>query len=125
LYYLFDSIIIPLIKSCFRVTESSADKNKLFYFRLDVWHEISEPAFNKIKLESFEEMSPETAKSRLSGRPLTYSHVRLLPKSNGFRSITNLKRKPVVKMNGKRVLGLGINSLLAPAYNILRFEKVS
>jgi telomerase reverse transcriptase len=55
LYYVFDSYLIPLIRSHFYVTESNAHRNQLFYFRHDVWKSLSEPALNALKLEMFEE----------------------------------------------------------------------
>jgi telomerase reverse transcriptase len=124
MYYLIDSIIIPLIRSTFHVTESNSDKNKLFYFRLDIWRQISEPAMNELKLKSFEEMSFDSAKERFAAGSLGYSYIRLLPKTKGFRPITNLRRKQIFSQNGKKSLSLSINSRVKPAYDILRYEMV-
>ncbi|KAL8748556.1 MAG: hypothetical protein Q9184_007219, partial [Pyrenodesmia sp. 2 TL-2023] len=56
LYYLFDSILLPLIRSNFHVTESNHHKNRIFYFRHDVWRALTEPAMAKIKNSMFEEV---------------------------------------------------------------------
>ena len=123
-YYIFDSILIPLIRSNFHVTESNNDKNRLFYFRLDVWHAITTPAFKELKNDMYQELPPDSVKKLLSIRKLGYSNVRLLPKINSFRPIMNLKRRPEYLHYGKRLLGSSINSMLTPVYKALQYEAV-
>lgn len=71
----------------------------------------------------FEEVDPKTAQRILDGRRLGFSQLRLLPKETGVRPIMNLRRRPLKK--GSKTLGSSINSILAPVYNMLTFEKVS
>lgn len=122
-YYLFDSFLMPLVRSNFHVTESSAHRNRLFYFRQDVWQKISEPAMEGLKASLFEELKTEMVRAKLASRTFGFSHVRLLPKAVGFRPITNLRRRPYVWQNGKRMLGRSINSAIAPAFRVLNYEK--
>ena len=56
LYYIFDSLLIPLIRCNFHVTESSVHRYRIFFFRHDVWKNISEPAMMQIKHTMFEEI---------------------------------------------------------------------
>jgi telomerase reverse transcriptase len=123
IYYLVDSILIPLIRTNFHVTESSSHKSRLFYFRHDVWRSLAEPAVGSLKLAMFEEMVPEKAQQILNARPFGFSHIRLLPKGTGVRPIMNLKRR-AMKKGYKNVLGPSINSTLTPVFNMLTFEKV-
>jgi telomerase reverse transcriptase len=123
-YYLFDSILIPLICSNFHVTESNSDKNHLFYFRLDVWHEISNPAFQELKNDMYKELGTHDVKKLLSIRKFGYSNVRLLPKSSSFRPIMNLKRRTEYMNYGRKFLGMSINSMLTPIYKALQYEAV-
>ncbi|OJD24892.1 hypothetical protein ACJ73_03741 [Blastomyces percursus] len=124
-YYVFDSILIPLIRSNFYVTESGVHRNRLFYFRHDVWRRLSEPSIAQLKRSAFEEVQKETAKQILSRRNMSYSLLRLLPKSSGARPIVNLRRRPVRKCGwgGLSELGPSINSIMTPAFNILNYEK--
>jgi len=124
-YYLFDSVLIPLIRSNFHITESNVHRNRLFYFRHDVWKAVSEPAMAALRGTMFEEMDTEMARKRLASRTLGFSHIRLLPKAVGFRPITNLRRRPQYWQNGKRMLGRSINSVMAPVFRALNYEKVS
>lgn len=124
IYYLFDSFLVALVRSNFHVTESGAHRNRLFYFRQDVWQKISEPAMADLKANLFEELETEKVRAKLASRAFGFSRVRLLPKAVGFRPITNLRRRPYVWQNGKRILGRSINSAIAPAFRALNYEKV-
>ena len=123
-YYLFDSFLVPLVNSSFHVTESSAHRNQLFYFRHDVWRQLAEPTLNEMRSSMFQELPPTTVKRLLSRRGLGTSQVRLLPKESGLRPIINLRRRLLTRINGDMVLGRSINSILTPAFNVLNYEKV-
>lgn len=121
-YWLFDSFLIPLIRSNFHVTESNVHRNRLFYFRHDVWRMLTEPSLTTLKANMFELMPTDRMNKLLSMRPLGFSKIRLLPKSQGFRTIMNLKRRQQVN---KGSLSRSINSVMAPVFNVLTYEKVS
>jgi telomerase reverse transcriptase len=128
IYYIFDSLLIPLIRSNFYVTESQAHRNRLFYFRHDVWHRLTEKPFADIKSSMFEEIKRDKAQRILARRSLGYSALRLLPKAAGARPIVNLRRRMVkntVFQNGKKktFLGPSINSLVTPIFSALSYEK--
>ena len=123
LYYVFDSMLIPLVRSNFHVTESNVHRNRLFFFRHDVWRRMTEPALSSIKLAMFEEMDTMRARKLLDARPLGFSQIRLLPKANGVRPIMNLKRRVTKLQSGKVVLGRSINSVMAPVFKVLDYEK--
>ena len=123
LYYLFDSLLIPLIRSNFHVTESNVHRNRLFYFRHDVWRALAEPTLAEIKGSMFEEINTMNALKVLGARTLGFSQVRLLPKANGMRPIMNLRRRVNRLKNGKSVLGRSINSVMTPVFNVLDYVK--
>ena len=123
LYYVFDSLLIPLIRSNFHVTESNVHRNRLFFFRHDVWRRLTEPALSSLKLSMFEEMDIMRARKLLDARPLGFSQIRLLPKANGIRPIMNLRRRVNKLQHGKIMLGRSINSVMAPVFNMLDYEK--
>lgn len=74
----------------------------------------------------FEEMPTHRANKILQNRDLGYGMIRLLPKADGVRMITNLKRRAMEKdkRTGKLVLGKNINSILAPVHQALKYEIV-
>ena len=124
IYYLFDSLLVPLIAANFYVTESGIHRNKLIYFRHDVWLRLCQPCLASARLGSIVAISNKQVRKRFS-KPgaLGYSLIRLLPKDSGTRSITNLRRRTLKTINGKRVLAPSINSRLTPVFNIFNFER--
>ncbi|CAN9372830.1 unnamed protein product [Alternaria alternata] len=122
-YWLFDSFLIPLVRTNFHVTESNAHRNRLFYFRHDVWRLLAEPALLELRTNMFEEMPTESTERLLSARQLGFSNIRLLPKRQGFRTIMNLKRRQQVMRYGTTMLGRSINAVMTPAFNAITYEK--
>jgi telomerase reverse transcriptase len=129
-YYIFDSLLIPLIRTNFYVTESQIYRNRLFYFRHDVWRRLTEQPWADIKSSMFEEIQRRKAYGILARRPLGYSTLRLLPKAAGARPIINLRKKTMKTASGancsgtKHALGPSINSLMTPVFNMLNYEKL-
>ena len=72
----------------------------------------------------FEEIKLDKAQMIIASRTLGFSQVRLLPKETGVRPIMNLRRRTLIK-GYKNMLGSSINSVLAPIYNALTYERVS
>jgi telomerase reverse transcriptase len=124
LYYVFDSLLIPLIRTNFYVTESNTHRYQVFYFRHDVWKYMAEPSMANIKENMFEEVKLEDALRTLQSRRLGFSQIRLLPKGEKLRPITNLKRRTLAR-GASKALGPSINSVLAPVHTLLKLEKVS
>ena len=122
-YWLFDSFLVPLIRSNFHVTESNVHRNRLFYFRHDVWRLLTEPALTTLRVNMFEAMPTERVARLLASRQLGFSKIRLLPKRQGFRTIMNLKRKQQVLRNGTVSLGRSINAVITPVFNAITYEK--
>ncbi|KAJ5683012.1 hypothetical protein N7462_006177 [Penicillium macrosclerotiorum] len=127
IYYIFDSILIPLIRVNFYVTESQTHRCRLFYFRQDVWKRLIEQPIKDLKETTFKPFSPEEAKKKLAGRSLGLGSLRLLPKSAGLRPILNLKKQLHVQRTkfGKKksYLGASVNSSLLPIYGMLSYER--
>ena len=84
---------------------------------------MTEPTISALKSTMFEELKAPQAKQILDARALGFSQIRLLPKSNGLRPITNLRRRVTKLQNGRVTLGRSINSVLAPVFNVFDFEK--
>ncbi|CCF51257.1 uncharacterized protein UHO2_00683 [Ustilago hordei] len=153
LYWLFDGLVIPLLRTTFYVTETAAYRNKVLYFRQDDWHVLSKPVMGQLKESIFEPLTRAEALSMMSSRKLGYSHVRLLPKETGVRPIVNLRRRSTKqvhmeqqasqgeagKQRGKSkptatrslakqrresmILGQSINYILQSVFHILTYEK--
>lgn len=126
IFWIFDSLVIPLVRSHFYVTESQTHRNRLFYFRHDVWQQLTKQPFGELKATMFEELEPDRAQRVLARRSLGFGALRLLPKSAGLRPILNLRKRTLKEsLWGKRrtFLAPSINSSIAPIYNMLTYER--
>ncbi|KAI9836504.1 MAG: hypothetical protein M1838_005015 [Thelocarpon superellum] len=124
-YYVFDSLLIPLIRSNFHVTESNVHRNRLLFFRHDVWRSVADAALASLRSAAFEEVPLKQARQTLDRRSIGFSRIRLLPKATGFRPIINLRRRAMKQQHGRMVLGRSINSVMTPVYNMLNYEKAT
>ncbi|KAJ5806303.1 uncharacterized protein N7503_003905 [Penicillium pulvis] len=127
MYYIFDSILIPLVRANFYVTESQTHRNRLFYFRHDVWQHLTKEPLATLKTTIFEEIETSRAQRLLEKRSLGFGSLRLLPKTTGIRPILNLKKRVVKESSwgGKKrtYLAASINSSLAPISSMLSYER--
>lgn len=151
LYWLFDGLVIPLLRTTFYITETAAYRNKTLYFRQDDWNVLSRPVLAQLKETIFEPVTRAEALGMMSSRKLGYSHVRLLPKETGVRPIVNLRRRSskqvhteqqgqrdAGKTKGKAkgaggtsakqkresmMLGQSINYILQSVFHVLTYEK--
>ena len=151
LYWLFDGLVIPLLRTTFYITETAAYRNKVLYFRQDDWHVLSRPVLGQLKESIFEPLTRAEALSMMSSRKLGYSHIRLLPKETGVRPIVNLRRRSTKQVHtdqkasqsaagaGKAktkacvatskqrkealILGQSINYILQSVFHVLTYEK--
>ncbi|KAL4243808.1 Telomerase reverse transcriptase [Abortiporus biennis] len=123
IFWYFDGFLIPLLRTTFYVTESSAFRNKVLYFRQDDWATLCKPLIEKLSSNTFQKVDSVEAHEILRQRKLGFSFVRLLPKETGVRPIVNLRRK---KPMMKDVFGRpeqSINQILQAAFQILTYEK--
>lgn len=126
-FYIFDSILVPLVRHNFYVTESQTHRNQLFYFRHDVWQRLTEQPFESLKANMLEEIEPAKVERMRHQRRLGFGSLRLLPKSTGLRPILNLRGRALkqMKFGGKTqsYLAASVNSSLAPVYSMLTYER--
>ncbi|RGP76336.1 telomerase reverse transcriptase [Fusarium sporotrichioides] len=123
LYFVFDSLLIPLIRNNFYVTESSTHRYRVFYFRHEVWRRIAEPAMAGLRVDMFEEVKLDEALQILQSRDLGSSQIRLLPKGDKLRPIMNLRRRAMAQGKSGN-LGRSINTVLGPIYSLLKLERL-
>ncbi|KAJ5356035.1 reverse transcriptase [Penicillium concentricum] len=126
MFWIFDSVLIPLIRSHFYVTESQTHRNRLFYFRHDLWQQLTQQPFGDLKATMFEELEPDQAQRVLARRSLGFGALRLLPKSTGLRPILNLRKRAWKKSTWKNqpmYLAASINSSITPIYSMLTYER--
>lgn len=109
-FWLLDRVVLPLLSTTFYVTEAAAFRQRVLYFRQDVWARLSTPLVARLRDALFEQV-PQTRASRR----MPYSTVRLLPKDTTVRAIVNLRRR--LPLGGGP--GVSVNASLQPALDVL------
>lgn len=127
LFWFFDVYICGILKNNFYITESNPHKQKIFYYRHDVWNNICKPAVSSLCEDTYREIAHQEL-YRLADDPSnSYSKVRLVPKESGLRPIMNLKRRyPLSReVSGikNRNNSARSNNSLQTAFRILSHEK--
>lgn len=105
-------------QTTFYITDSSAFRNRVLYFRQDDWEVLCRPLLDRLAATTFEQITQveefrrdvlshvladliylrlcfmqHEAEELLQQRKLGFSFVRLLPKDTGVRPIVNLRRR--------------------------------
>lgn len=122
-FYVFDSLLIPLLRSNFYITESGIHRNRLLFYRHDVWERLCQPTIASLRLGSLVRLKKIPPHSKRCLPELGYSTIRFLPKDVGTRPIANLRRRAIETRDGKRILALSTNERLAHIFSIFNFER--
>lgn len=109
MYWVFEHVVIPLIRSHFYVTEAEGKRLRVLYYRKRVWSAIEEMAFDTVisrlyqpVLEQPASMAQPASRQQPSS-VLGYSALRLLPKHDrAVRPIINLGKRCLPKPNHRR-----------------------
>lgn len=109
MWWLFDQLIIPLLRTTFYVTDTAAFRQRVLFFRQDVWARVSRPLLERLRAELFERVEEPMQAS------VPYATVRLMPKETTVRPIINLRRR----MPGT---GRSMNAQLQSAFDVLSYE---
>lgn len=108
-WWLFSQLIIPLLRTTFYATDTAAFRQRVLYFRQDVWVQVSRPLLERLRTDLFEQVHEPVHAS------VPYATVRLVPKETTVRPIINLRRR----MPGT---GRSMNAHLQSAFDVLSYE---
>lgn len=109
-WWLLDQLVLPLLQTSFYVTEAAAYRQRLLYFRQDLWERVSAPLVAALQQRLF-----DAVPRPLGSGAAAYATVRLLPKETTVRPLVNLGRRP-------RGAGRSVNAQLQSAYDVLAYE---
>jgi hypothetical protein len=92
IYWVFDYLVVQVIRSHFYVTEKQGDNYKTFYYHKKDWDLVIK--INQKKLEvQFKPIDIKDAKKELESKDLTFGRLRLMPKPTSCRPIVSYRRK--------------------------------
>ncbi|KAG6428787.1 hypothetical protein SASPL_106824 [Salvia splendens] len=88
--WVFTHLVSPLVQANFYVTESEHEKQEVLYYKKSIWEKLMRE--NRCMIAGrYRLLDIESARNILGKRSFGFSRFRLLPKSNGFRMLTNLQ----------------------------------
>ncbi len=138
--WLFEEPLVNILRSAFYVTESAPHRNRVFYFRKNIWEHIVALNHDSKIVRDFEQLSADEITALLpqdastNAPALGLSSMRMLPKLKGGRMIINLGSKygsrskaslfkAKAKSKLQSYLGDSINSKLVNLFEVLKFES--
>ncbi|WFD32171.1 RNA-directed DNA polymerase [Malassezia sp. CBS 17886] len=110
-WWVLAELVLPLLRTTFYVTEAGAFRQRVLYFRHDLWQRMTAPHLAQLRDRQFARVAGADRMRRL----LPYAQVRLLPKETGVRPIVNLRRRTPA--------GASANALLQTVFDVLTYEK--
>ena len=111
LFWLMDTYVVELLRSFFYVTETTFQKNQLFFYRKSVWSKVQSIGVRQhLKRAQLQELSREEVRQYQEAWPVTPIYrLRFIPKTSGLRPIVNMgySMGPRVLDKEKQVSTLG------------------
>lgn len=120
-YWLFNNLLVSLLKCNFYLTESVVHRNRTLYFRQDSWRRLTAKAWEKVKKNALEAMS-DAFDPCVNRQNLGVCRIRMIPKETGYRPVMNLRRALFRGKNGSKA---SINSILRNLHAILDYHRTS
>jgi len=106
--WIIKSIVFPVIRSHFFVTDTDHERQKMYYYRKGVWSRIVR-AKNREFVTSgrYEKLSKNDTENTLSHHSLGFSRIRWKPKKTGVRPIAMLGQPASMRLTSKKRDGSG------------------
>ncbi|CAG8667811.1 2360_t:CDS:10, partial [Racocetra persica] len=123
IWWIFDCFVIPLLQNTFYITTNATYKNRVFYYRHDIWLRIEQSGIESLTEGTFEEVPKENEKQLLNKSFWGYSSMRFIPNNlkGTMRPVINLSS--ALKMSNGRVQKKSVNAILRDAFQALTYEK--
>ena len=109
MYWLFNDVIVPLIRIHFYVTTAEGSGNHIYYYRKPVWAALRRQNIADLGKSLYRKVSSVEAYKLLgsgSGRRLGFSTIRFVPKKKGLRPLLNLSKRSKAIVKAPKRLGM-------------------
>ncbi|KAE9036345.1 hypothetical protein PR002_g7137 [Phytophthora rubi] len=114
LWWVMSSLVFPLLRNLFYITEAEGMANEIAYYQRPVWNVISTLALDDLEGGILQPSNEQTLPTNPE-RQLSTSRLRLLPKSSGIRPLMNLST--AVKQDK-----VSVNRSMEAVHRVLTFE---
>ncbi|KAK9075009.1 hypothetical protein SSX86_003328 [Deinandra increscens subsp. villosa] len=120
IYWIFSSVIVPLLQANFYITESEHGKSQVFYYEKSVWEKLTRNSITSLKDKCYNLVSVDSAKKIISSRRFGFSRVRFRPKATGVRPLANLGSSSRLKFSHGVQQFMPVNFVLKDLHAVLK-----
>ncbi|KAL8265798.1 hypothetical protein R6Q59_003142 [Mikania micrantha] len=124
IYWLFSSIVVPLLQANFYVTESEHGKLQVFFYEKSVWEKLMKTSIACLKKECYRSLSVNSVKRIVNSRNFGFSRVRFRPKATGIRPLANLKSSSRVQFSHAVKEFKAVNVVLQDLHVVLKDVQI-
>ncbi|XP_038179973.1 telomerase reverse transcriptase isoform X2 [Arvicola amphibius] len=120
-----DTYVVELLRSFFYVTETTFQKNRLFFYRKSVWSKLQSIGVRQhLKRVRLQELSPQEVRQYQEAWPVTPIYrLRFIPKPSGLRPIVNMSYSMGTSIFDKEKQAKHFSHHLKMLFNALNYER--
>ncbi|XP_036063361.1 telomerase reverse transcriptase isoform X2 [Onychomys torridus] len=125
LFWLMDAYVVELLRSFFYITETTFQKNQLFFYRKSVWSKLQSIGVRQhLERVQLQELSQEEVRQYREAWPaMPICRLRFIPKPNGLRPIVNMSYRMSTRAFGKEKQAQHFNKCLKTLFSVLNYER--
>ncbi|XP_034379439.1 telomerase reverse transcriptase isoform X2 [Arvicanthis niloticus] len=123
LFWLMDTYVVQLLRSFFYVTETTFQKNRLFFYRKSVWSKLQSIGVRQhLERVQLRELSQEEVRQHQdTWLAIPICRLRFIPKPNSLRPIVNMSYSMSTKAFGKKAQHF--TQRLKTLFSMLNYER--
>ncbi|EDL37055.1 telomerase reverse transcriptase isoform 1 [Mus musculus] len=125
LFWLMDTYVVQLLRSFFYITESTFQKNRLFFYRKSVWSKLQSIGVRQhLERVRLRELSQEEVRHHQdTWLAMPICRLRFIPKPNGLRPIVNMSYSMGTRALGRRKQAQHFTQRLKTLFSMLNYER--
>ncbi|XP_075831818.1 telomerase reverse transcriptase isoform X2 [Microtus pennsylvanicus] len=125
LFWLMDTYVVELLRSFFYITETTFQKNQLFFYRKSVWSKLQSIGVRQhLKRVQLQELSREEVRQYQEAWPVTPIYrLRFIPKTSGLRPIVNMGYSMGPRVLDKEKQAQDFTHRLKTLFSVLNYER--
>ncbi|XP_028638557.1 telomerase reverse transcriptase isoform X3 [Grammomys surdaster] len=125
LFWLMDTYVVQLLRSFFYITETTFQKNRLFFYRKSVWSKLQGIGVRQhLERVQLRELSQEEVRQYQDTWPaMPICRLRFIPKPNGLRPIVNMSYSMGTRTFVKKKQAQHFSQRLKTLFSMLNYER--
>nr|XP_021487080.1 telomerase reverse transcriptase [Meriones unguiculatus] len=125
LFWLMDTYVVELLRSFFYITETTFQKNRLFFYRKNVWSKLQSIGVRQhLERVQLRELSHEEVRQRQEAWPtMPICRLRFIPKPSGLRPVVNMSYSMGTGAFGRKKQAQHFTQRLNTLFSVLNYER--